>query len=133
MPLPLEFVFFGLTLAGVALFHKRALFVSLAGLSATVAYKVTFTGFKEGAGLNGLVLHFVHEWVMLANLMLLLVGLQSWPTILKRVICRTLCQGYCRMVGRGSPAGDCVLHVGLSRQHCGSSDRRRGSSPCLRR
>jgi Na+/H+ antiporter NhaD/arsenite permease-like protein len=48
--------------------------VSLAGLSATVAYKVTFTGFKEGAGLNGLVLHFVHEWVMLANLMLLLVG-----------------------------------------------------------
>jgi Na+/H+ antiporter NhaD/arsenite permease-like protein len=74
MPLPLEFVFFGLTLAGVALFHKRALFMSLAGLSATVAYKVTFTGFKEGAGLNGLVLHFVHEWVMLANLMLLLVG-----------------------------------------------------------
>src|SRR4029453_2631816 len=74
MPLPLEFVFFGLTLAGVALFHKRALFMSLAGLSATGAPKVTFTGFKGGAGLNGLVLHFVHEWVMLANLMLLLVG-----------------------------------------------------------
>jgi hypothetical protein len=56
--LSLEFVFFGLTLFGVALFHKQALYVSLAGLCATVAYKVTFTGFKEGAGLNGLVLHF---------------------------------------------------------------------------
>jgi Na+/H+ antiporter NhaD/arsenite permease-like protein len=72
--LPLEFVLFGVTLIGVALFHKQALSVSLAGLLVTVLYKVTFTGFQHGAGLTGLGLHFAHEWVMLANLMLLLVG-----------------------------------------------------------
>jgi Na+/H+ antiporter NhaD/arsenite permease-like protein len=72
--LPLEFVLFGLALIGVALFHKHALWVSLAGLATTVVYKIAFAGFKDGAGLTGLVLHFAHEWVILANLMLLLVG-----------------------------------------------------------
>jgi Na+/H+ antiporter NhaD/arsenite permease-like protein len=72
--MPLEFVFFGLTLLGVAIFHYRALTVALTGLAATVAYKLALTGFKEEAGLPGLVLHFGHEWVTLANLMLLLVG-----------------------------------------------------------
>ena len=32
------------------------------------------TGFAEGAGLAGLFAHFAHEWVLLANLFLLLVG-----------------------------------------------------------
>jgi Na+/H+ antiporter NhaD/arsenite permease-like protein len=72
--LPLEFVLFGLTLIGVAFFHKHALWVSLAGLATTVVYKMALAGFKDGTGLTGLVLHFAHEWVMLANLMLLLVG-----------------------------------------------------------
>jgi len=71
---PLEFVFFGLTLLGVAIFHHRALTVAFTGLAATVAYKLVFTGFEEEMGLPGLVLHFGHEWVTLANLMLLLVG-----------------------------------------------------------
>jgi Na+/H+ antiporter NhaD/arsenite permease-like protein len=72
--LPPEFVLFGLTLIGVALFHKRALWVSLAGLTTTVIYELVFAGFKDGSGLTGLALHFAHEWVILANLMLLLVG-----------------------------------------------------------
>ena len=70
----LEFLLFGLTLFGVAVFHHRALTVALAGLAATAAYQLVFTGFEEGGGLPGLALHFSHEWVTLANLMLLLVG-----------------------------------------------------------
>ena len=37
-------------------------------------YKLTFTGFKFGIGLAGLGLHMQHEWVILANLFLLLMG-----------------------------------------------------------
>lgn len=71
---PLEFVFFFITLIAVAIFHRRALWVSLSGLVVTTAYKLAFTGFMSGAGLSGLAAHFVHEWVTLANLMMLLVG-----------------------------------------------------------
>ena len=71
---PTEFFLFGITLMGVAIFHKRALCVSLAGLIMTIIYKVAFTGFKEGPGLIGLGAHFAHEWVALANLMMLLAG-----------------------------------------------------------
>jgi Na+/H+ antiporter NhaD/arsenite permease-like protein len=74
LELPLEFLCFGLTLPGVAIFHQRALWISLAGLMATLAYKLAFSGFKSGSGVAGLVEHFAHEWVPLANLMLLLVG-----------------------------------------------------------
>ena len=69
-----EFVIFGLTLLGVAIFHRHSLSVSLTGLTATVLYKLVFTSFEEGAGLPGLAIHFGHEWVTLPNLMLLLVG-----------------------------------------------------------
>lgn len=72
--IPLEFLIFGLTLAGVALFHERALTVAAGGLAVTVAYKLVVTGFKDGPGIPGLVTHFEHEWVILANLTLLLVG-----------------------------------------------------------
>jgi Na+/H+ antiporter NhaD/arsenite permease-like protein len=71
---PFEFVLFGITLTGIAIFHKRALWISLSGLAATIAYKLIFTGFKHGPGVTGLALHFGHEWVTLANLMMLLVG-----------------------------------------------------------
>ncbi|MBO0764749.1 MAG: citrate transporter [Hyphomicrobiaceae bacterium] len=69
-----EFILFGLTLLGVALLHRHTLQVALAGLAAIVAYKLTFTGFKFGAGLPGFALHMQHEWVILANLFLLLMG-----------------------------------------------------------
>jgi Na+/H+ antiporter NhaD/arsenite permease-like protein len=72
--LPLEFLCFGLTLIGVAIFHRQALWVSLAGLATTIAFKLAFSGFKNGAGVAGLAEHFAHEWVPLANLLMLLVG-----------------------------------------------------------
>jgi Na+/H+ antiporter NhaD/arsenite permease-like protein len=71
---PIEFVLFGLTLAGVALFHERVLEVALTGLGAITLYKLFFTGFKAGPGLAGLGAHMAHEWVILANLLGLLLG-----------------------------------------------------------
>ena len=71
---PIEFVLFGLTLAGVALFHHHTLQVALTGLAAITLYKLLFTGFKAGSGLGGLALHMGHEWVILANLLGLLLG-----------------------------------------------------------
>jgi Na+/H+ antiporter NhaD/arsenite permease-like protein len=72
--IPVDFILFGLTLLGVALFHHHTLAVALGGLVAIVAYKLAFTGFKFGAGFGGLVGHMEHEWVILANLFLLLMG-----------------------------------------------------------
>ena len=71
---PVDFVLFGLTLLGVALFHHHTLQVALAGLAAITAYKLAFTGFKLGVGLVGFALHMQHEWVILSNLFLLLMG-----------------------------------------------------------
>jgi Na+/H+ antiporter NhaD/arsenite permease-like protein len=72
--IPVDFILFGATLLGVALFHHHTLRVALAGLAAIVVYKFAFTGFKFGPGLGGLALHMQHEWVILANLFLLLMG-----------------------------------------------------------
>jgi Na+/H+ antiporter NhaD/arsenite permease-like protein len=71
---PAEFLIFGTTLAGVALFHRRAMPIAAAGLATVIAYKWAFTGFATGAGAAGLAAHFGHEWVVLVNLLLLLVG-----------------------------------------------------------
>jgi Na+/H+ antiporter NhaD/arsenite permease-like protein len=70
----LEFILFGFTLAGVAFFHHHALRVAVGGLTAIVLYKLAFTGFHEGRGLDGLVHHLLAEWVILANLLGLIVG-----------------------------------------------------------
>jgi len=72
--IPVDFILFGLTLLGVAVFHHHTLQVALTGLGAILVYKLAFTGFKFGAGLGGLALHMQHEWVILANLFLLLMG-----------------------------------------------------------
>ncbi len=71
---PADFILFALTLAGVALFHHHTLGVALAGLGVIVLYKLGFTGFKTGPGLGGLGLHLMHEWVVLSNLLMLLLG-----------------------------------------------------------
>jgi Na+/H+ antiporter NhaD/arsenite permease-like protein len=71
---PVEFLIFGATLVGVALFHRRALPIAAAGLVAVIAYKWLAIGFAAGPGLGGLAAHFAHEWVILVNLFLLLVG-----------------------------------------------------------
>ncbi len=71
---PPEFLLFGLTLLGVALFHRHTLPIAAVGLAAIVLYKITGPGFADGPGLNGLVGHFRHEWAILANLLCLLLG-----------------------------------------------------------
>jgi Na+/H+ antiporter NhaD/arsenite permease-like protein len=72
--IPVDFILFALTLLGVALFHHYTLQVALTGLVTIIAYKLIFTGFKFGTGFAGLALHMQHEWVVLANLFLLLMG-----------------------------------------------------------
>src|SRR6266571_1208936 len=71
---PVDFVLFGLTLLGVALFHRHTLYVALAGLFVITLYKLGFTGFKSGAGISGLLAHLGQEWVILTNLLCLLLG-----------------------------------------------------------
>ncbi|MBF0346093.1 MAG: citrate transporter [Magnetococcales bacterium] len=72
--IPLDFILFGATLIGVALFHHRTLQVAASGMFIILGYNFFVTGFKHGAGFAGLVSHFGHEWVILANLFCLLVG-----------------------------------------------------------
>ena len=73
-PVAVEFILFSLVLLGVALFHDHTLKVALTGAVAIAAYKIIASPFRTGAGLEGFVLHLEHEWVILANLLLLLVG-----------------------------------------------------------
>ena len=72
--IPVDFVLFGLTLLGVALFHRRTLGVALAGFVTIAIYKIVFTGFKSGPGVMGFLSHVGHEWVILANLLCLLMA-----------------------------------------------------------
>src|SRR6187200_1604896 len=72
--IPVDFILFGLTLLGVAVFHHKTLRVALNGLAVVTVYKLLFTGFRQGEGLSGLALQMHHEWVILSNLFLLLMG-----------------------------------------------------------
>ena len=71
---PIDFVLFGLTLAGVALFHHHTLQVALIGLAVILLYKLGFAGFKTGPGFGDFALHMANEWVLLTNLFGLLLG-----------------------------------------------------------
>jgi Na+/H+ antiporter NhaD/arsenite permease-like protein len=71
---PIEFLLFAATLIGIVVLHRHTLAVALAGLAAITLFKLSSSGFAHGAGLAGLAQHFAHEWVLLANLMLLLLG-----------------------------------------------------------
>jgi Na+/H+ antiporter NhaD/arsenite permease-like protein len=70
----IEFLLFGATLLGVAVFHRHTLSVALLGLAAITAYKVLFGDFHGAPGAVGLLFHLHAEWVILANLFALLVG-----------------------------------------------------------
>ena len=72
--IPVEFLLFAATLLGVAIFHHHTLRVALCGLAAVVGFKFLFTGFNSGAGIAGFGAHLGHEWVILSNLFLLLIG-----------------------------------------------------------
>jgi Na+/H+ antiporter NhaD/arsenite permease-like protein len=69
-----DFLLFAATLAAIAIFHRHTFAIALTGLGAIIVKKLLGEGFAEGAGLPGLYAHFAHEWVLLANLFLLLVG-----------------------------------------------------------
>jgi Na+/H+ antiporter NhaD/arsenite permease-like protein len=70
----IDFLLFAATLAAVAIFHRHTLAAALTGLGVITLKKLLGTGFNEGAGLAGLYAHYAHEWVLLTNLFLLLVG-----------------------------------------------------------
>src|SRR6185503_5619967 len=67
--IPVEFVIFGATLIGVALFHRHTLAVAVVGLIAALLVR-----FGPNASLGEVATHFRQEWVVLANLLLLLLG-----------------------------------------------------------
>ena len=73
-PVPLEFIFFALVLVGVAMLHHHALKVAVGGALGIALYKILFSPFKTGAGVLGFGSHLGHEWVVLVNLLLLLLG-----------------------------------------------------------
>jgi len=76
MGIPIEFILFGLMLLAIAQFHKRALAISVVGLIAIISYEASFSAFPTGTGIDALLAHFAHEWVTVANLLLLLIGFE---------------------------------------------------------
>jgi len=72
--IPIDFILFAITLAGVALFHHHTLRVAVLGLLAITLYKLGFSPFATGPGVAGLLVHLHHEWVTVANLLGLLLG-----------------------------------------------------------
>ena len=73
-PVPVDFILFALILAGIAIFHNQTLRVAVTGLVVVTLYKIAFTGFRYGPGLEGFAGVLAHEWVILANLFGLLMG-----------------------------------------------------------
>lgn len=70
----IDFFLFAITLACVAIFHRHSLAAALTGLGIITLKKLLGTGFNEGSGFAGLFAHYQHEWVLITNLFLLLVG-----------------------------------------------------------
>ena len=71
---PVDFILFALTLAGVALFHDHTLRVAVGGLVLITLYKLLFSHFVGVPGVDGLLALLGHEWVTVANLFGLLLG-----------------------------------------------------------
>jgi len=71
-----EFWLFALILLGVAALHEHALRVSVTGLLIILAYEAIVTQFPTGRGVEALLAHAEHEWVIITNLLLRLVGFE---------------------------------------------------------
>ena len=76
MGVPIEFLLFAAMLAGVGLFHKWALPISIIGLATILAFEALVTEFPTGRGAYAFAAHARHEWVVIANLLLLLTGFE---------------------------------------------------------
>ncbi len=72
--IPIDFILFALTLAGVALFHRHTLAIAVGGLIVISLFKIAASPFPEGPGMDGWLAHLVHGWVLLTNLLGLLLG-----------------------------------------------------------
>ena len=72
--IPIDFFLFAAILILVALYHKHVFKTATIGLLVVSLYKIFFSPFKTGPGLDGFILHLSHEWVIVTNLLLLLVG-----------------------------------------------------------
>ena len=72
--IPIDFILFAGVLVGVAVLHRHSLRVAVVGLLVIVAYKLLFSSFRGHPGLAGLGHHLGEEWVLVANLFLLIVG-----------------------------------------------------------
>jgi len=71
---PVEFFLFAAVLAGVAMFHAFTLRIAIGGAVTISLYKIIASPFASGAGVMGWAQHLGHEWVVLSNLLLLLLG-----------------------------------------------------------
>ena len=72
--IPIEFILFAAVLTGVAVLHRHSLQVALIGLATITLYKIAFSSFQGASGMGGLATHLGHEWVLVVNLLLLIVG-----------------------------------------------------------
>jgi Na+/H+ antiporter NhaD/arsenite permease-like protein len=72
--IPVEFILFAATLLGVALFHHHTMPIAVGGAALIALYKIVASPFRTGAGIAGFASHLGHEWVILTNLFLLLLG-----------------------------------------------------------
>ncbi len=70
----MDYAIFGLTLLGIAFFHHRALLVATAGLFAVALLQISLSSSPIGTAAYEIVHHFASEWIILANLLLLLLG-----------------------------------------------------------
>jgi Na+/H+ antiporter NhaD/arsenite permease-like protein len=73
-PIPIEFILFGTVLACVAMFHRHTFKIAVTGATVIALYKIVFSPLKTGPGIAGFGVHLAHEWVILSNLGLLLLG-----------------------------------------------------------
>jgi hypothetical protein len=122
--IPFDFVLFAVILLGIAIFQRHSLPIALAGLVAITAYKLSFTGFKEGTSLAGLAGHLLGEFSLLANLFLLLMGFALLARHLEEsaipdLMPAVLPDGW---KGGGNATWDSFRTVELSGQHCRCTD-----------
>ena len=132
--IPVDFILFALTLLGVALFHHHTLQVALTGLAAIVALQARLHRLQDSAqGLGGLALHMQHEWVILANLFLLLMGFALLSRHFEESKLPDVMPAFLPDDWKGGlrAARDRVRPVELSRQYRRGADRRHdGAARC---
>ena len=90
--IPIEFFLFAMVLLGVALFHHHTFPIAAGGALTIALYKILFSPFNTGAGWSGFAAHLLHEWVILTNLLLLLLGFACGLSILKTLMFRMPCR-----------------------------------------